>query len=69
MSVTANERVAAITAQAVRIFGTELDAREFLNRSHPVLNGRTPLDLASEGNIGAEQVRTLLGRLEAGTAP
>ena len=69
MPVTTNEKIAALEAEAARIFGTHLDARRFLTTKHPVLNGRTPLDLAIESDLGAEQVRALLGRLEAGTAP
>jgi uncharacterized protein (DUF2384 family) len=62
------ERVAMIEAQCFRVFGVERIAREFLNRTHPLLNGRTPLELARESDQGVARVCEILGRLEAGTA-
>jgi putative toxin-antitoxin system antitoxin component (TIGR02293 family) len=61
-------RLASVWAQAFRIWKSEEATRDFLFHAHPVLNGRRPVDLALENEIGAELVRGVLGRLEAGTA-
>jgi putative toxin-antitoxin system antitoxin component (TIGR02293 family) len=61
-------RVASVWAQALRIWKAEETSREFLFRAHPVLNGRKPIDLVLESEIGADLVRGLLGRIEAGVA-
>jgi uncharacterized protein (DUF2384 family) len=37
-------------------------------RAHPVLDGRRPLDLALENEVGARLVHGVMGRLESGTA-
>ncbi len=61
-------RLASVWAQALRIWKSPKAAREFLMREHPVLDGRRPLDLALENEIGAGLVHGVLGRLESGTA-
>ncbi len=40
----------------------------FLNRPHPLLEGRTPLDLARSSSAGADAVVSLIRRAEAGMA-
>ena len=40
----------------------------FLHRSHPLLEGETPFDMARSGSAGAEAVLNLIHRAEAGTA-
>jgi putative toxin-antitoxin system antitoxin component (TIGR02293 family) len=60
--------VASVWAQALRIWKSEEATREFLFRAHPILNGRKPIDLVLESEIGADLVRGLLGRIEAGVA-
>ena len=40
----------------------EADAREFLNTSHPLMEGRTPLDV-SMTELGARRVEELLWKL------
>jgi putative toxin-antitoxin system antitoxin component (TIGR02293 family) len=61
-------RLASIWATALRIWKSEESVRAFLNRPHPLLAGRRPLDLILENEIGAELVRSILGRLEYGSA-
>ena len=61
-------RIASVWALALRIWKSEEATREFLFRAHPVLSGRRPMDLVLENEIGADLVRSVLGRLEAGTA-
>ncbi len=43
-------------------------ASMFLMRSHPLLGGRSPLDVARESTAGADLVLTILERAEAGVA-
>lgn len=40
----------------------------FLSRAHPMLGGRSPLDMAKESTAGADLVLKLLARAEAGVA-
>jgi putative toxin-antitoxin system antitoxin component (TIGR02293 family) len=60
-------RLASVWAQAVRIWKSEVEARDFLYRKHPLLGQRRPIDLVLENEIGAELVRDVLGRLEHGS--
>lgn len=43
-------------------------ASTFLMRSHPILGGRSPLDVARESTAGADLVLKLLDQAEAGIA-
>lgn len=61
-------RLASIWAAALRIWKSEEAARAFLHRPHPLLGARRPLDLVLENEIGADLVRSILGRLEYGSA-
>jgi putative toxin-antitoxin system antitoxin component (TIGR02293 family) len=61
-------RLASIWAASLRIWKSEEGARGFLHRPHPLLAGRRPLDLVLENEIGADLVRSILGRLEYGSA-
>lgn len=61
-------RVASVWSQAVRIWKSPDAARDFLNRKHSLLGGRPPIDLVLENEIGADIVRSVLGRLEHGSA-
>jgi putative toxin-antitoxin system antitoxin component (TIGR02293 family) len=61
-------RLAAIWSQALRVWKSEAAARDFLNRDHPLLAQRRPIDLVLENEIGAGLVRDVLGRLEYGSA-
>lgn len=61
-------RLASVWAQALRIWKSEESARDFLTRTHPLLGDRRPIDLVLENEIGADMVRSVLGRLEYGSA-
>jgi putative toxin-antitoxin system antitoxin component (TIGR02293 family) len=61
-------RLASVWTEAARIWKSDDAARDFLNRPHMLLGGRKPLDLVFENEIGAELVKSLLGRLENGSA-
>ncbi|WP_026076223.1 antitoxin Xre/MbcA/ParS toxin-binding domain-containing protein [Noviherbaspirillum massiliense] len=56
------ERLARVFATARHVWDSEHDAREFLNTPHPLLNGKTPLDV-SMTELGARRVEELLWKL------
>ncbi|WP_059414266.1 antitoxin Xre/MbcA/ParS toxin-binding domain-containing protein [Cupriavidus basilensis] len=56
------ERLARIFASANLVWDDEDDAREFLNTPHPLLEGRTPLDVGMT-ELGARRVEELLWKL------
>jgi putative toxin-antitoxin system antitoxin component (TIGR02293 family) len=56
------ERLARVFATAEYVWDSEADAREFLNTPHPLLDGRTPLDV-SMTELGARRVEELLWKL------
>ena len=61
------ERLARIYAFALEIWESEADAREFMSKSHPMLDDRTPFQ-ACMTELGARQVEQILGRLLFGSA-
>ena len=61
------ERLARIIATTEFVWGSEDDARLFLNTPHPMLKGRTPLDV-SMTELGARRVEELLWKLFYGIA-
>ncbi len=60
------ERVARVFSFAVEVWGDEAKAREFMKKSHPMLDDRTPFE-ASLNELGARQVEQILGRLMFGS--
>lgn len=61
-------RVARVWGFACEVWGGEEAARAFLFRPHLMLEDRRPVDLALQGEIGAELVLDVLGGLKYGTA-
>lgn len=61
------ERLARIFATADYVWNSEDDARAFLSAPHPMLQGRTPLDV-SMTELGARRVEELLWKLYYGMA-
>lgn len=61
------ERYARLWAFARDVFRDEAAARRFLAQPHPLLGGRTPLDV-SRTDLGARMVEDILGRLQYGSA-
>jgi putative toxin-antitoxin system antitoxin component (TIGR02293 family) len=61
------ERVARIFSFAVEVWGNEEKAKEFMKKSHPMLDDRTPFE-ASLSELGSRQVEQILGRLMLGSA-
>jgi len=61
-------RLARLWTQALHVWKSPAEARGFLNRPHELLDGRRPIDVALDNEIGARLVEDILGRLEHGTA-
>lgn len=57
------ERLARVMAVAEEVWESRDEARQFLRTQHPLLGGRTPLDLA-QSELGARRVEELLWKLE-----
>ena len=61
-------RVARVWSLALDVWQTEEEARDFLFRSHPMLEDRRPIDVVIQSEIGAELVFDVLGSLKYGSA-
>ena len=61
-------RLASVWTLAQSVWKDAESARAFLFRSHPMLNGKKPIDIVLMSELGAELVRGILGRLMYGTA-
>jgi len=61
-------RVARVWSLAMEVWQSEDEARDFLFRSHPMLEDRRPIDVVIQNEIGAELVLDILGRLKYGSA-
>jgi len=55
-------RVAKVFAFALDVFRDEAKARSFLDRPHPMLDDKAPLEIALATGLGADAVINLLGR-------
>lgn len=61
--------VGRVVVVAEAAYGGDSEAaRRFLSRPHPMLDGRTPLDLAIASSAGADAVINLLHKADAGFA-
>jgi putative toxin-antitoxin system antitoxin component (TIGR02293 family) len=61
--------IAKLFAEVLRIYhGDTESAAMFLVRKHPMLEGRRPIDLATESIAGADLVMKLLAQADAGIA-
>jgi putative toxin-antitoxin system antitoxin component (TIGR02293 family) len=61
-------QVARVYVEAQRQYGDDAEARAFLSRPHPLLDNRTPLEVAKETVAGTDLVLKLLSQAEAGVA-
>jgi putative toxin-antitoxin system antitoxin component (TIGR02293 family) len=59
------ERLARVVALAESLWNDDGETRAFLNRAHPLLGDRSPLDVAST-ELGARRVEQLLHSAEHG---
>ena len=61
-------RIARVWSMSKDVYKDEDRARTFLSRAHQLLEGRVPLEVATETEYGADAVVEILGRLKYGTA-
>jgi putative toxin-antitoxin system antitoxin component (TIGR02293 family) len=61
-------RLAGVWAMALEVWGDEEAARRFMFEAHPLLQGRCPVDLVLENELGRPVVEGILGRLQYGSA-
>ena len=61
-------RLAGVWAMALEVWGDETAARRFMFEPHPLLQGRPPIDVVLENELGRPVVEGLLGRLQYGSA-
>lgn len=61
-------RVARVWSLALDVWQSEEEARDFLFRTHPMLEDRRPIDVVIQNEIGAELVLDVLGSLKYGSA-
>ncbi|HEY8610538.1 MAG TPA: MbcA/ParS/Xre antitoxin family protein [Roseomonas sp.] len=59
--------LARVIAFAIEVWSDTERASHWLSRPHPLLDGRTPLSVATT-EAGAQQVEAILGRLQHGSA-
>ncbi len=61
--------IARVLDEALRLWHGDAEAvARFLNRPHPLLEGRTPFDVARESTVGADLVVKIIGQARAGVA-
>lgn len=60
-------RLARVWTLACEVWKSDAAARDFLNRPHPLLEGRHPIDVVMESEFGGPQVEAVLGRLQYGS--
>ncbi|HXT81783.1 MAG TPA: antitoxin Xre/MbcA/ParS toxin-binding domain-containing protein [Acetobacteraceae bacterium] len=61
-------RLAEVWAFAKEVWGSDEQARDFLFRPHPLLEGRRPIDVVLANEFGRPLVDGILGRLQYGSA-
>ncbi len=61
-------RLARIWILACEVWGGEDAARRFLHDPHALLDGKTPLAVVLDGEMGGRLVEEVLGRLAYGSA-
>ena len=61
-------RLAEVWSMAREVWGEDEEARAFLFRPHPMLDGRRPIDVVLANEFGRPLVEGILGRLQYGSA-
>lgn len=61
-------RLARVWSLAVDVWQNDGEARDFLFRSHPMLDDHPPIDTVIQSEFGAEMVMDILAGLKYGTA-
>jgi putative toxin-antitoxin system antitoxin component (TIGR02293 family) len=60
-------RLAGVWAMALEVWGDEEAARRFMFEAHKLLQGRRPVDVVLENELGRPVVEGILGRLQYGS--
>ena len=60
-------RISHVLAIATETWGSEEAAKAFLDRPHPLLQDRRPIDLIAKSDIEIQSVVDVLGRLRHGS--
>lgn len=61
-------RLASVWAMAIEVWGETEAARRFMFEQHPMLDGRRPIDVVLDNELGRPLVEGILGRLQYGSA-
>lgn len=61
-------RLARVWSVALDVWKSQDEARDFLFRSHPMIEDKRPIDVVIQNEFGAEMVVDILGRLKYGSA-
>jgi len=61
-------RLASVWAMAIEVWGETEAARRFMFAQHPMLDGRRPIDVVLDNELGRPLVEGILGRLQYGSA-
>jgi putative toxin-antitoxin system antitoxin component (TIGR02293 family) len=61
-------RLAEVWTLARQVWGSDEEARAFLFRPHPMLEGQRPIDVVLSNEFGRPLVEGILGRLQYGSA-
>ena len=61
-------RLVRVWLKSLEVWGSDAEARDFLNRPHPLLEQRKPIDVVLAGELGGDLVTDILGRLQYGSA-
>jgi putative toxin-antitoxin system antitoxin component (TIGR02293 family) len=61
-------RLASVWAMALEVWGGEDAARRFMFGAHPLLDGRRPVDVVLDSELGRPVVEGILGRLQYGSS-
>lgn len=62
------QRLKPVYKAALRLWHDQDAAAWFLDQPHPLLSGKTPLEVASESAEGSALVVQMIGQAEAGVA-
>jgi putative toxin-antitoxin system antitoxin component (TIGR02293 family) len=68
MTAVTPSEIERLRAFARKVWGTDAEAQRFWTEPHLLLEGCTPLEVATESEAGARRVEQILGRLKFGTA-
>ena len=68
MTAVTPSEIERLRAFARKVWGTDAEAQRFWTEPHLLLEGCTPLEVATKSEAGARRVEQILGRLKLGTA-